>query len=199
MQGMTRIVAALAAAAGIAVAGSAPAAAAEGGCQLEGTAAFKTPLGSTSKPFEYSFNGRLTSCQSPTGSMPASATITSNEPIVEGGITYQPGYKDSGTGACSNSSTTGTAVIRWADGTVTVLRYTTEGVGAAIVLQSTVIAGTTYTGRNSKGETVTKTFTTNRFAGATGGGPLVFQANPADCAGAGVKSAGIVGVVGLRN
>ena len=42
-------------------------AASGGGCQLEGTASFSPGLTTTAAPFNYSFNGALTGCQSTGG------------------------------------------------------------------------------------------------------------------------------------
>jgi hypothetical protein len=180
--------------------GAGQASAATGGCQLDGTAVFSSPLGTTAHAFDYSFHGTLSNCKSD-GAAPAGGTITSAEPIVENGVTYRPSYKDTGNGSCGSSTTAGTAVIQWADGTTTVESYSTTGVAAAINLQGSVLPSVTYTGTITdefgNPQTVTKTFTTTRYTGGKSLGQLFFEASPVDCAGNAVKSAGIVGVVGL--
>jgi hypothetical protein len=180
---------------------AAPAQATTGGCQLSGTAVFSSPLGTSAKAFDYSFGGTLTNCRGDEP-FPATGTITSNEPITEGGITYRPTYKDTGNGSCGSSTTEGIALIRWVDGTNTVVKYATTGVTAAIALQGTILPSVTYTGttKDALGNTitVTKTFTTTRLLGGTSLGLLAFEANPADCLSGSVGSAGILGVVGIR-
>jgi hypothetical protein len=181
--------------------GAGQAMAATGGCQLSGTAVFSSPLGTTAKAFDYSFGGTLTNCKGDAAGTPATGTISSNQPITSGGITYYPSYKDTGNGSCGSSTTSGTAVITWADGTVTVESYSTTGVTAAINLQGAVLPSVTYTGTSTdplgNPITVTKTFTTTRYLGGKSIGQLAFEANPADCVSGSVNSAGIAGVVGL--
>jgi hypothetical protein len=146
-----------------------------GGCQLQGTANFSPALTNTAQNFSYSFTGNLTNCQSSSGG-PASGQVfagTNGLPLA------------TGNGGCPSSTTSGIAVVRWADGTTTVVDYSTTGALAAVSLQGSVIP--------SAG-----TFTTTRYAGADALGALVFHpADPTACAGAGVTSAGIDGFVGL--
>lgn len=195
---MRKVLTGAIACAALAVAGAAaaPALATTGGCQLSGTAVFGTPLTTSAQPFTYSFHGELTNCKGDEP-FPATGTITSNEPLVIDGITYRPSYTDSGTGSCGSSTTSGTALVTWADGTITVIKYTTTGATAAIKLDGTTAASVTYVGTNALGETVTKTFTSTRLMGGTSTGLLVFEANPQDCL-TGVRSAGIAGLVGVR-
>jgi hypothetical protein len=151
-----------------------------GGCQLAGTASFTPGLGSSAQDFTYSFTGDLTGCQSTSGG-PASGTVfagTNGLPVP------------SGNGSCASSTTGGTAVVQWADGTVTVVQYTTDGALAAVALQGDVIGSVT----SSTGVT----YTTNRYAGDSALGTLLFEPpDPTACAGAGVTSAGIEGTVNL--
>ena len=170
-----------------------------GGCQLDGTATFDNPLGTAAHAFGYSFSGTLTNCQGTNA--PASGTITSNTPITDNGVTYQPDAKDTGNGSCSSSTTAGTAVINWVDGTVTVVKYATTGATAAVALQGSVIPSATYTSTTTDpvtGLPLKKTVTTTRYLGAATLGALAFEATPTDCVGAGVASAGIGGIVGLH-
>ena len=169
-----------------------------GGCQLSGNAVFSSPLGTAAHPFTYSFTGDLTNCKGSDSATPASGKISSGVPVTENGITYTPSYTDTGSGSCGSSTTAGTAVITWADGTVTVVKYSTTGVTAAVQLSGTVLPSVDYTGVDSSGKAVTKTFTTTRYLGGSSNGLLAFEANPADCAATKVGSAGIAGIVTIN-
>jgi hypothetical protein len=157
------------------LAGSASAAPNGGGCQLHGTANFSPALTTTAQNFSYSFTGNLTNCQSSAGG-PTSGTVFA-------GTNGLPAA--TGNGSCASSTTNGTAVVQWADGTTTVISYSTSGAAAAVALQGTVIA--------SAG-----TYTTTRYAGDSAFGAVAFEPpDPTACNGAGVTSAGIDGAVGL--
>jgi hypothetical protein len=162
------------------LAGSAAAAPNGGGCQLHGTADISPGLTDTAQNFNYSFTGSLTNCQSSSGG-PASGTVfagTNGLPVP------------SGNGSCANSTTNGIAVAQWADGTTTVVQYSTSGALAAVTLQGSVIGSVT----SSTGTT----YTTTRYAGDSAVAALAFEPpDPTACNGAGVTSAGIDGTVGL--
>lgn len=157
------------------IAGGANAAPNGGGCQLHGTANISPGLTNTAQNFSYSFTGSLSNCQSSSGG-PASGTVfagTNGLPLA------------TGNGSCGSSTTSGVAVVQWADGTTTVVQYSTTGALAAVSLQGSVIP--------SAG-----TFTTTRYAGDSALGTLLFEPpDPTACAGAGVTSAGIDGTVDL--
>jgi hypothetical protein len=93
-----------------------------------------------------------------------------------------------GSGGCASNTSKGVAVVTWADKTITVVSYTTQSATAGVVLQGSVIPST------KAGKKVIKT---TRYAGSNAVGALAFEASPADCAGAGVASAGIAGFVGI--
>jgi hypothetical protein len=160
--------------------GSASASPNGGGCQLQGTANFSPGLTNTAQNFTYSFTGNLTNCQSSSGG-PASGTVfagTNGLPVP------------TGNGSCASSTTQGIAVAQWADGTTTVVSYSTTGAAAAVGLQGTVIASVT----SSTGTT----YTTTRYAGDSALGTLAFQPpDPTACASTGVISATISGSVDL--
>ena len=151
-----------------------------GGCQLHGTANISPGLTNTAQNFTYNFTGTLSNCQSSSAG-PAGGTVfagTNGLPVP------------SGNGSCGNSTTSGIAVVRWGDGTTTVVSYTTNGAAAAVVLQGTVIASVT----SSTGTT----YTTNRYAGDDSLATLAFEPpDPTACAGSGVTTAGIDGFVGI--
>lgn len=157
------------------------------GCQLSGTATFNNPLmGTTSGPFTYSFTGTLSSCNSSTSGAPASGTVFAGTNGLNAAT---------GTGSCQTSTTAGESVVQWADGKTTVIKYTTSGAAAAVALTGSVVAATTETNATTGAPLYTTTETATPV-GSSAGGALAFEANPQDCAGAGVHSAGIAGVIG---
>ena len=175
---------------------SAGAAPGGGGCQLDGTAAFGTGLGQTSRPFTYSFTGDLTNCQSSDAS-PATGTVQAGGTYAVAGVAYK--LPDAtGTGGCSNSTTDGIAVTDWADGTRTIIGYHTTGAAAAVGLQGTVQPSLTIQPVDPLGSPTT--ITTTRFGGGTATGLLAFEASPPDCLSpTGVTTAGIAGTIGVNH
>jgi hypothetical protein len=189
--------------------GAAPAgAAAVGGCQLEGTASFSPGLSNTPQPFTYSFAGDLSGCQSSDGSTPAGGTVEAGKTITRlvtntitgetHNVTYQAPLP-TGDGGCASSTTSGIAVVNWADGTRTIVDYSTAGVLAAVQLSGTVVPSVTLNAIDAQpGDPTTQTLTTSRYDGYDAGGVLEFQPpDPTACTGAGVTAAGISGVIGL--
>jgi hypothetical protein len=197
-------------AAAIAVVLAAPAGAASGGgCQLQGSASFNPGLGSTSKPFTYSFSGNLTGCQSNVAGAPTSGTVEAGKTVSRTytdpttGATHTVTYQEpasTGTGGCASSTTSGTGIVTWSDGTVSVLGYSTTGAAAAVNLSGTVQPSITLTATNAQpGDPTTITIATTRYGGYTSQGALAFQPpDPTACsAAAGVTTAGISGAVTL--
>ena len=196
------------AALGAAVAGPAGAASG-GGCQLAGNASFSPGLGATSKAFTYSFAGDLTGCNSTDSSAPTSGKVEAGKTVTRTytdattGVSHTVTYQEpigTGTGGCSNSSTAGTAIVTWADGTATVLKYTTTGAAAAVNLSASVAPSATLTAVDAQpGDPTTITVATTRYAGYSSQGVLAFQPpDPTACnTAAGVTAAGISGFVGL--
>ena len=94
------------------------ASAASGGCQLKGTASFAPGLSTTSQPFNYSFSGDLTNCQSTEAGSPATGFVqaggTYTDPASGKAYTLP---SSTGTGGCASSTTQGLALITWGDGT----------------------------------------------------------------------------------
>jgi hypothetical protein len=125
------------------------------------------------------------------GAHSGAATATYQEPIP------------TGNGSCGNSTTSGTAISNWADGSTTVITYATTGAAAAVELTGTVVAGVNdtlagYTGPSQAPPTATHAVNTTRYAGQSAFGQLFFQPpDPTACVGAGVTSAGISGVISL--
>jgi hypothetical protein len=198
-------------AAGVAAALAGPAGAASGGgCQLQGTANFAPGLGATSQHFAYSFAGDLTGCQSTTAGVPTSGHVEAGKviavqvPNTDGTTgTHTVHYQEpiaSGDGGCSNSTTAGTAIVTWKDGTVSVLSYSTTGAAAAVALTGSVTPSVQLQATDAQpGDPLTYTVSTTRYAGYSSGGSLAFQPpDPTACnSAAGVTTAGISGFVGL--
>jgi hypothetical protein len=180
----------------LAFAPSAPAASG-GACQLKGTASFGSGLNTTAKPFDYSFNGALSNCQSSVAGSPASGTVAAGEVYTDPptGKQYQM-PRALGNGSCGSSQTNGTAVAFWADGTRTIVAYSTTGATAAVHLQGTVVDSMFLTPVNPADTPLS--LTTTRYAGNSANGALVFEASPPECASeTGVLAAGIEGTISL--
>jgi len=177
------------------------AAATTGGCHLQGNASFSPGLNSSSKPFSYSFGGQLSSCQSSTAGTPASGSVEAGRVYTDAtGEQFQEPVS-TGTGGCANSTTSGTAIVTWADGTATVVQYTTTGAAAAVHLSGKVVPSVTLQAINPQpGQPTSTTISTTRFAGATALGGLTFQPpDPTACnTPTGVTAAAIDGVIGLN-
>jgi hypothetical protein len=172
-----------------------------GGCELQGTASFTPGLNSESKPFAYSFHGNLTSCQSTEAGAPATGSVSAGEAVTIGGQQFQEPVP-SGTGSCESSTTSGTAIVTWADSTTTVVQYSTTGAAAAVGLQGTVVPFVTLQAINpGPGQPTSTTVTTTRYGGSSALGLLAFQPpDPTACnTPAGVSAAGISGFIGLHS
>lgn len=185
---------------GLALTGSASAAT-SGGCHLQGQASFDPGLNTSSRPFTYSFGGQLSNCQSSTAGTPASGSVEAGRVYTDStGEQFQEPVS-TGTGGCTNSTTAGTAIVTWADGTVTVVQYTTTGAAAAVKLDGTVVPSVTLAAINPQpGQPTSTTLNTTRFAGAKALGGLTFQPpDPTACnTPAGVTAAAIDGVIALN-
>jgi hypothetical protein len=166
-----------------------------GGCQLDGDASFTPGLTNSAQDFQYSFSGSLSGCQSSEAGAPASGTVSAGEIVTINGTQYQEPVP-TGNGGCPSSTTSGTAIATWADGTQTVIDYTTSGAAAAVALQGTVADSVTL---QQVGGTGSTTVTTTRYAGDSSQGLLTFQPpDPTACnTPTGVTTAGISGLVGL--
>jgi hypothetical protein len=189
-------------------------AASGGGCQLQGSGSFTPGLGATAKNFTYSFAGALTGCNSTAAGSPTSGTVEAGKTVaveqptldangVPTGGTHTVHYQEpvpTGNGGCTNSTTAGIAIAKWADGTVTVIKYSTSGAAAAVALTGSVQNSVTLNATDAQtGDPSTLTITSTRYVGQNAGGPLAFQPpDPTACnAPSGVTTAGISGFVGL--
>jgi hypothetical protein len=172
-----------------------------GGCELQGTASFTPGLNSSTQDFAYSFHGDLSSCQSTEAGVPTSGTVSAGEAVTIGGKQYQEPVPE-GNGSCESSTTGGFSIVTWADGTQTVVQYTTSGAAAVVSLQGTVVPSLTIAAINPQpGDPPSATVTTTRYAGSSALGLLTFQPpDPTACnTPAGVSSAGISGFIGLQS
>ena len=127
---------------------------------------------------------------------PTSGTVSAGEVYTDPatGKQYQM-PRSQGNGSCGSSTTSGTAVAFWADGTRTVVSYSTTGAAAAVHLQ-----GRSRTPLPASGDPLDAPLAlmTTRYNGSTADGGLVFEASPQDCASAtGVPAAGIEGAISL--
>jgi hypothetical protein len=176
-------------------------AASGGGCELQGTASFSPGLNSSAQNFSYSFHGALSSCQSSEAGAPTSGTVSAGEAVTIGAQQFQEPVA-SGNGSCGSSTTSGIAIVTWADGTQTVVQYSTTGAAAAVHLQGTVAGSVTLPAINpAPGQPTSTTVTTTRYGGSSSTGLLTFQPpDPTACnTSAGVSSAGISGFIGLNS
>lgn len=184
------------------LAGSATAAQTGGGCHLQGNASFNPGLNSSSRAFSYSFAGQLTSCQSNQAGAPATGSVEAGKVYTDpSGEQFQEPLS-SGQGGCTNSTTSGTAIANWADGTITVIQYTTTGAAAAVHLSGTVVPSVTLPAINPlPGQPTSTTISTTRYPGASALGALTFQPpDPTACnTPAGVTSAAIDGAIALSS
>jgi len=189
-----------------------------GSCKLDGTAKFSTgllanqPTPDPSGPginwgsgFSYSFGGTLTNCVKLDGGGPgqvADATISAGEKIAINGVQYLPANTPSGNGGCTGSHTDGISLIKWGDGKLSAVHYTTDGAAAAVGLTGNFLDKITLTrvDKGPNGETLTDTFSNLAFAGDYTGGPLTFQPpDPTLCNSTGVVEAAISGAIGHGN
>jgi hypothetical protein len=171
------------------------------GCRLDGSAGFTPGLNNNAQNFQYVFNGSLTRCSTSQSGAPTSGTVSAGEIVL---INFQQFQEPvpTGNGGCSNSTTSGTAIVTWADATRTVVRYSTTGAAAAVHLQGTVIPSVTLPAINPQpGQPTSTTITTTRYTGDSAHALLAFEpSDPTACATpGGATTAGIGGVIGLAN
>lgn len=182
-----------------------------GGCQLQGTANFTPGLSSSSQSFSYNFGGNLTGCKSSEAGVPTSGTVAAGQTVTEQVKNSKTGATDTvtyqepvptGSGGCGSSTTSGSALTTWSDGTQTVESYSTTGALAAVDLSGSVFPSMTLTAVNPpEGDPTTFTITTTRFAGDAASGLLLFQPpEPTACnTPTGATVAAISGAVSLSS
>jgi len=171
-----------------------------GGCHLQGSASLSPGLTNTAQSFTYNFGGNLSGCQSNQAGAPASGAVEAGRVVTDPatGERFQEPVP-TGSGSCASSTTNGTAIVTWSDGTQTVVQFSTTGAAAAVHLSGSVVASVTLPAINPQpGQPTSKTIATTRDAGQSAVGALTFQpSDPTACGGAGVTTAAIDGVIGL--
>jgi hypothetical protein len=180
-----------------------------GACQLQGEAQFSPGLTSSSQPFGYILTGSLEGCRSSQSGAPAGGTLSAGQAIPEQVTNSVTGAVDTviyqepiptGSGSCESSTTQGQVLEAWADGTETVVSYSTTGALSAVHLSGSVAPSMTLSAVNpAPGDPVTFTISTTRFAGESAVGLLAFQPpEPTACTTpAGATTTAIGGFIGL--
>jgi hypothetical protein len=191
-------------------------------CELQAVVTIDPPgLTTTTSTFTYSIFGQLipsvgpppNACASTDPSAPTgtSSWDAGNAAIVrvQGTDASGPWSVDyalpqsTGTGSCAESTSYGTVLVQWPDGTATVIDYTTIGVGSAWLLGGTVVqkarlhevasSGTPPAGTPT---TYTASSSNSSFpAGTSFGGQVAFINELSDPTCAGTTSAGFTGAV----
>jgi hypothetical protein len=166
-----------------------------GGCRVRADAVLTPGLTLTSQPFTYHYKGTLTGCAYTGKGAPGGGSITAGEQITINGRRYQEPVP-TGTGSCLGTSTTGYDFARWADGTQTIVKFTTTSAGAgATNLAGSIVPKLTLPPVGGAGPSTT--FKTTRFIGQQAFGTLKFQASdPALCGTSGLTAAHITGILG---
>src|SRR2546423_14643181 len=95
-----------------------------GGCHLQGTASFSPGLTNSAQNFTYSFGGNLSGCQSSDAAAPTTGTVSAGQAVAINGQQFQEPAA-TGNGSCGSSTTNGISITTWADGTKTVVQYST--------------------------------------------------------------------------
>lgn len=180
-----------------------------GTCRMQGAARFSPGLNSSSQAFGYELTGNLEGCRSSQAGAPASGTLSVGAVISEQvtnsvtGATDTVDYQEpipTGSGDCEISTTEGLALATWADGTVTVISYSTTGALTVAHLSGSVAPSMTLSAVNpAPGDPATLTIETTRYAGESTVGLLAFQPpDPSVCATpAGATTAAFSGFIGL--
>jgi hypothetical protein len=177
------------------IASAAPAPVVAGGCRVQADAVLSPGLTLTSQPFTYHYKGTLNGCAYTGKGAPKGGSITAGEPITINGRRYQEPVP-TGTGTCLGTATTGYDFARWADGTQTIVKFTTSSAGAGTTnLAGTIVPKLTLPAIGSSGPSTT--FKTTRFIGQQAFGTLTFHASdPALCGSSGLTAARITGILG---
>jgi hypothetical protein len=173
------------------------------GCKLDAVANFgSTPLKVGKKPFGFTLTGALTECRSDPG---VAAAGPAGASIQIGGIYTAPNghqYRQpagSGNGSCADTTTsgwTGTAIVRWNGGGVTLVPLGVTSFGpVSYLLAGPAAAAVQLEPVDPKDDPLI--VQTTAYAGNSAAGAAALQLSPADCAGAGVASAPLTGAFGV--
>ena len=103
---------------------------------MQGAARFSPGLNSSSQAFSYELTGNLEGCWSSQAGVPTGGTLSAGAIVSEQVINSVTGATDTvdyrepiptGSGGCESIVTEGQALETWADGTETVVSYSTTG------------------------------------------------------------------------
>jgi hypothetical protein len=156
---------------------------------MQGEARFSPGLNSSSQEFNYELTGNLEGCQAgaPTsGTLSVGAVISEQVTNAVTGATDTVEYQQpipTGSGGCGGIATEGQALETWADGTQTVVSYSTTGALAGAPVSGSVASSMTLSAVNpALGDPATFTIETTRYAGESIVGLLAFQSpDPSLC------------------
>jgi hypothetical protein len=155
-------------------------------CEWGTTDHFTPGLGVTPQPFSYNFTGQLAECKHEVGG------FGEGSGNLEAGQTFEQQVENStthffefvtfampmptGNGDCAASTTSGTALVSWPDGSFTVVSYSTTGG----VLSGEVVPSMTVPAVNPQpGQPTSLTYTTSKFSGDEVHGSLEAKPTPA--------------------
>ena len=175
---------------------------------MQGAVRFSPGLNSSSQAFGYELTGNLEGCRDQAGA-PDSGTLSVGAVISEQvtnsvtGETVTVDYQEpipTGSGGCEISTTEGLALETWADGTETVISYSTAGALTGATLSGSVAPSMTLSAVNpAPGDPAALTIETTRYAGESMVGLLAFQPpDPSVCTTpAGATTTALIGFIGL--
>jgi hypothetical protein len=164
-----------------------------GGCRVGAQATIEPGLTLKDQDFTYHYSGSLSGCAYTKAHAPKGGTITAGAVIKIGGTSYQE-PKPQATGSCLGTQTSGYDFARWADGTQTIVQFTTKGGTAGTQLTGATIPSLKLTSTDGHSTT---TFRSTRFVNQYVIGQLTFKPSDASlCGTTGVTSARITGLLG---
>jgi hypothetical protein len=151
-------------------------------CSVSGQSRPSPGLRLTAGPYTATAHASVSGCQ---GGIPA-GTLTVGEPVTIGGIAYLPPDPAAGSGGCLYGTGSGTGIVRWADGGVTVVFYSTYQAGPVQAFRGSVLDGIALTRADGTG--IVDTVATTRFAGDGVVADTTWTPDAAACAGAGLTT-----------
>lgn len=195
---MVLSIAAAAAAAAPATASAAPDAVA---CAVQGSATFGAPLQflATAQNVSYGLQAQLSNCTGASAA-PAAGTITAGRPLSIAGVAYEAPPAPVGSASCLFAGlSTGTAIVTWADNSVTVLSFNAKAGGLVYTLEGSVVESILLTRvqRDAQGKPVRDLIKTSpRFATHKPAGVVALTpTDPAGCNAPGTIAFGLTGTL----
>jgi hypothetical protein len=164
-----------------------------GGCRVSAQATIEPGLTFQDQTFTYHYSGKLSGCSYTTKRAPKGGTITAGETIKIGGKTYQE-PKPEANGSCLGTTSTGYDFAKWADGTQTIVQFSTKPGSGGTQLTGMTIPTLKLTSADGQS---TATFRSTRFVNQYVIGQLKFTPSDASlCGSSGLTSATITGLLG---